>query len=83
MLLIIRFQVKRPVHINCFPSPQPTYGQFTICCSFNFDRIESGFNDVKDPDELFTFKKMVKHFKKTKVQYTENGQIKEVRSENV
>ena len=50
----------------------------------HFDRIDSGFNDVKDPDELFTFKKMVKHFKKVKVQYKdkETGQRKEVTTEH-
>ena len=60
------------------------HSRFTICCSFYFDRIDSGFNDVKDPDELFTFKKMVKHFKKVKVPYKdkETGQIKEVTTEH-
>jgi len=36
--------------------------------------IDSGFNDVKDPDEKFSFGKMgLKHFKKIKVQYQEKG----------
>jgi len=34
--------------------------------------IDSGFNDVKDPDEQFAFKKMVKHF----IKKQETGQIK-------
>ena len=60
------------------------YSHFTTCCYFHFDRIDSGFNDVKDPDELFTFKKMVKHFKKVKVQCKdkETGQIKEVTTQH-
>jgi len=46
----------------------------TTGCSLNFARIDSGFNDVKDPDELFAFKNMVKHF----IKKQGTGQMKEV-----